>query len=106
MARKRKPRLAVHKFASCDGCQLSLLDCEDELLTVVGEVEIAYFGLAPAFIGRALGGPLLTRALQEAWKSGPARVWVHTCTLDHEAALANYKARGMSIYQTEVSQPD
>ena len=39
----RKPKLAVWKFASCDGCQLSLLDCEDELLTLAGEVEIAYF---------------------------------------------------------------
>jgi sulfhydrogenase subunit delta len=43
MARKQKPKLAVWKFASCDGCQLSLLDCEDELLTVAGELEIAYF---------------------------------------------------------------
>lgn len=39
----RKPKLAVWKFASCDGCQLSLLDCEDELLAVAGEVEIANF---------------------------------------------------------------
>jgi sulfhydrogenase subunit delta len=39
----RKPKLAVWKFASCDGCQLSLLDCEDELLALAGEVEIAYF---------------------------------------------------------------
>ena len=38
-----KPKLAVFKFASCDGCQLSLLDCEDELLAVVGEVQIANF---------------------------------------------------------------
>jgi sulfhydrogenase subunit delta len=38
-----KPTLAVWKFASCDGCQLSLLDCEDELLALAGEVEIAYF---------------------------------------------------------------
>ncbi len=38
-----KPKLAVWKFSSCDGCQLSLLDCEDELLTVAGAVEIAYF---------------------------------------------------------------
>jgi sulfhydrogenase subunit delta len=43
MARKEKPKLAVWKFASCDGCQLSLLDCEDELLSVAGEIEIAYF---------------------------------------------------------------
>ena len=39
----KKPRLAVWKFASCDGCQLSLLDCEDELLAVADAVEIAYF---------------------------------------------------------------
>jgi coenzyme F420-reducing hydrogenase gamma subunit len=43
MTRARKPKLAVWKFASCDGCQLSLLDCEDELLALAGEVEIAYF---------------------------------------------------------------
>jgi coenzyme F420-reducing hydrogenase gamma subunit len=39
----RKPRLGVFKFASCDGCQLSLLDAEDQLLAVAGAVEIAYF---------------------------------------------------------------
>ena len=43
MKRKRKPKLAVWKFASCDGCQLSVLDCEDELLAIAGEMEIAYF---------------------------------------------------------------
>jgi coenzyme F420-reducing hydrogenase gamma subunit len=43
MAAKRKPRLAVWKFASCDGCQLSLLDCEDELLAVADAIDIAYF---------------------------------------------------------------
>lgn len=43
MARARRPKLAVWKFASCDGCQLSLLDCEDELLTLAGAVDIAYF---------------------------------------------------------------
>ena len=43
MAAKRKPKLAVWKFSSCDGCQLSLLDCEDELLAVADSVQIAYF---------------------------------------------------------------
>lgn len=42
-AERRRPRLAVFKFASCDGCQLSLLDCEDELLTVAESVHIAWF---------------------------------------------------------------
>jgi sulfhydrogenase subunit delta len=49
-----KPRLAVFKFASCDGCQLSLLDCEDELLAVAGAVEIAHFAEASS---RLLTGP-------------------------------------------------
>ena len=43
MAQKRKPKLAVWKFASCDGCQLSILDCEDELLSIASAVDIAYF---------------------------------------------------------------
>ncbi|MDD3730825.1 MAG: oxidoreductase [candidate division Zixibacteria bacterium] len=43
MTPKPKPKLAVWKFASCDGCQLSLLDCEDELLAVANAVHIAYF---------------------------------------------------------------
>lgn len=43
MPRNSKPKLAVWKFASCDGCQLSLLDCEEELLAVAGAVDIAYF---------------------------------------------------------------
>src|SRR5579885_2794798 len=43
MAVQHKPKLAVWKFASCDGCQLSLLDCEDELLAVAGQIEIASF---------------------------------------------------------------
>jgi len=51
---KQLPRLAVFKFASCDGCQLSLLDAEDELLAVAGAVEIAYFVEARR---RMLDGP-------------------------------------------------
>jgi coenzyme F420-reducing hydrogenase gamma subunit len=43
MTQKRKPKLAVWKFASCDGCQLSILDCEDELLSIANAVDIAYF---------------------------------------------------------------
>ncbi len=43
MTEKHKPKLAVWKFASCDGCQLTLLDCEDELLTIAGEITIANF---------------------------------------------------------------
>src|SRR3954451_3066137 len=50
MTERIRPRLAVWKFASCDGCQLSLLDCEDELLAVAGAVEIANFPEASSAI--------------------------------------------------------
>jgi coenzyme F420-reducing hydrogenase gamma subunit len=46
MEPRPKPKLAVWKFASCDGCQLTLLDCEDDLLTIAGEIEIANFAEA------------------------------------------------------------
>jgi len=54
VANARLPRLAVWKFTSCDGCQLSLLDCEDELLAVADRIEIAYF---PEASRRMLPGP-------------------------------------------------
>ncbi len=72
-------------------------------------VEIAYFGLLPGFIGKGLGGPLLTAAVRRAWDMGAERVWVHTCDLDHPRALANYRARGFRVFRvvTEVEQlPD
>jgi len=43
MTSEARPKLAVHKFASCDGCQLALLSLEDELLSLAGEIEVAYF---------------------------------------------------------------
>jgi GNAT superfamily N-acetyltransferase len=64
-------------------------------------VEIAYFGLISNFMARGLGGPLLTRAVEEAWAMGARRVWLHTCTLDSERALPTYKARGFREYKTQ-----
>jgi GNAT superfamily N-acetyltransferase len=68
-----------------------------------GGVEIAYFGLLPEFIGRGLGGALLTSAIEGAWRTepNPCRVWVHTCNRDHPQALSNYQARGMIVYKVE-----
>lgn len=68
------------------------------------QVEIAYFGLLPEFIGRGLGGALLTSAIESAWawSPTPSRVWVHTCNRDHPSALANYQARGFAIYKVET----
>jgi GNAT superfamily N-acetyltransferase len=71
-----------------------------------GGVEIAYFGLLAEFIGRGLGGALLTSAIEEAWRMSPKRVWVHTCNRDHPQALANYQARGMVVYKVQEESND
>jgi GNAT superfamily N-acetyltransferase len=63
-------------------------------------VEIAYFGLLPQFIGKGIGGILLTQAIECGWGLGAERVWVHTCTLDHPQALSNYQARGLRLFKT------
>lgn len=60
-------------------------------------VEVMYFGLAPAFIGRGLGGWLLTRAVEESFALGATRIVLNTCTLDAPQALPNYLARGFRI---------
>ena len=63
-------------------------------------VELCYFGLAEAFIGRGFGGYLLSRAIEEAWNWDAASVTVNTCSLDHPGALKNYQARGFEIVRT------
>jgi GNAT superfamily N-acetyltransferase len=72
-----------------------------ELQPAAGGVQIAYFGLLPDAQGQGLGGHLLTHALRRAFALGP-RAWVHTCTLDGRHALANYRARGLRPFRTEV----
>ena len=66
-----------------------------------GAIEIAYFGLLPEFTGQGLGGYLLTAAVEQAWQSGATRVWLHTCSLDHPAAIPNYIRRGFTIFKIE-----
>lgn len=63
-------------------------------------VEVAYFGLLPAFQGRGLGGWLLTHALRRGLELAP-RIWVHTETRDGPAALPNYLARGLRAYRRD-----
>lgn len=67
-----------------------------------GAIEIVYFGLLDPFIGRGLGGHLLTEAVEHAWDLGATRVWLHTNTLDHPAALPNYLKRGFTVFRTET----
>jgi GNAT superfamily N-acetyltransferase len=67
-----------------------------------GSTELAYFGLLPEYVGRGLGKHLLSAAVERAFESGASRVWLHTCTRDHPAALPNYLARGFVPFKSEI----
>jgi len=102
MTPKRKPKLAVWKFASCDGCQLSLLDCEDELLTVAGAVDIASFPEASRAVVRGpydlslVEGSITTphdeQRIQKIRKMSKSLVTIGACaTAGGIQALRNFK---------------
>ncbi len=65
------------------------------------EVEIAYLGLLEEYHNQKLGSYLLSSAIKNSFLVKPKRVWVHTCSLDHKNALANYISRGMKIFKKE-----
>ena len=66
------------------------------------EIEIAYFGLLEEFQNKNLGSFLLSEAIKKSFLNNINRVWLHTCSLDHENALNNYISRGMKIFKTET----
>jgi ribosomal protein S18 acetylase RimI-like enzyme len=65
------------------------------------DIELAYFGLMPDFIGKGLGRYLLTWAIDTAWSYEPERLWVNTNSLDHSTALALYQRCGFRPYRQE-----
>ena len=66
------------------------------------EFEIAYFGLLKEYHNKKLGSFLLSFAIKKCFEKNINRVWVHTCSLDHDNALKNYLSRGMKIYKRET----
>lgn len=69
----------------------------------LGDVEIVKFGLVPAFIGQGLGAHFLSELLRRVWgRESTQRIWLHTCTLDHPHALANYEARGFTRFRRQA----
>jgi len=66
------------------------------------DCEIAYFGILENYFGKKYGGYLLTEAIRHCFnKKEVKRIWVHTCSLDHQNALNNYLSRGMKIFKSE-----
>jgi GNAT superfamily N-acetyltransferase len=72
-----------------------------------GQCEIAFIGLLPELAGRGHGRWLLGQTLRLAWRDGVKRVHVHTCTLDHPAALSAYRSAGFTAYKRAIERfPD
>ena len=66
------------------------------------DCEIAYFGILEEYIGKKMGGYLLSEAIKISFNIGSKRIWVHTCSLDHKNALQNYLSRGMKVFKSEI----
>jgi len=84
----------------CDGVPAGYVELDRR---TPGDVELAYFGLVPEFIGRGFGRYLLAWAVSRAFdpEPPPQRLWVHTCNFDHPAALATYQRAGFEAYRQE-----
>ena len=66
------------------------------------EIELVQFGLTREFIGHGLGKWFLQWTVDRTWSYAPRRFWLHTCTLDHPAALTNYQQAGFTLYRQEA----
>src|SRR5262245_12132539 len=66
------------------------------------EIELVQFGLEADFIGQGLGKWFLQWTIDKAWSYEPKRLWLHTCTLDHSAALPNYRKAGFVLFKQET----
>ena len=66
------------------------------------EIEIAYFGILEEYLGKNVGGYMLSEAIKKSFSFDVKRTWVHTCSLDHKNALENYLSRGMKIFNSEI----
>src|SRR5262249_27751582 len=94
------PRVEIH-VVLVEGVPAGFVEFDRR---VEGEIEITQFGLMPEFIGQGLGRYFLQWAIDTAWSYTPRRLWLHTCTTDHPAALPNYLKAGFTIYKEEVKE--
>ena len=98
------PGVEVHAAVDPAGGEIGMLELD---LRHPGACELSYLGLVPELAGQGHGRWLMAAALARAWRPGVARVWVHTCTLDHPRALGFYRAQGfVAVRRTLETFPD
>jgi len=86
-----------------DGCDEGLLELD---FRTPGQCELAFFGVTAKLIGSGAGGWLMNRALELAWSRPISRLWVHTCTFDHPAALSFYRRSGFRAFRRQIEIAD
>ena len=100
----RDPKVEVHSVLDESGRDSGMLELD---FRKRGECELAFVGLIPELAGQGHGRWLLAEALRLSWRDGVARVHVHTCTLDHPAALAAYRRAGFTPFRRSIERfPD
>ena len=100
----RDPRVELYAVVDGNGRDAGLLELD---FREPGQCELAFVGLVPELSGLGHGRWLLAEAVSRAWREGVTRVHVHTCSLDHPAALGAYRRAGFIPYKRAVERfPD
>jgi GNAT superfamily N-acetyltransferase len=98
------PAVELFAVVDVDGHDAGMLELD---FRADGECELAFVGLVPELAGQGHGRWLLAEALRRAWRGGVSRVHVHTCTLDHPAALGAYSRAGFTPFKRAIERfPD
>jgi GNAT superfamily N-acetyltransferase len=92
------PRVEAFAFHA-EGRDLGLIELD---FRIAGQCELSFLGLVPGAIGRGLGRVLIQEAIGRAFAKPIERLWLHTCTLDHPAALPFYMAAGLRPYRRAI----
>ncbi len=91
--------IEIYAVTDRRGIEIGLLELD---FREAGTCELSFFGLVPELTGKGEGRWLMAQALALGWRKGIARLWVHTCTLDHPAALGFYRAQGFVPFARAV----
>ena len=98
------PKVELYAVNNEQGREVGMLELD---FREAGECELAFIGLIPELSGKGHGRWLLAEAVRRAWREGVDRVHVHTCSLDHPAALAAYRRAGFTPYKRAIERfPD
>jgi ribosomal protein S18 acetylase RimI-like enzyme len=98
------PQVDLYAVVDENGREVGMLELD---FRETGEGELSFVGLIPGLSGQGHGHWLLAEAIRLAWRDGVGRVHVHTCTLDHPAALSAYRRAGFEPYRRAIEHfPD